>query len=465
MKVVRVRGAHSILGAVLPGMILAAALTLVGPGPAAANPLDNFGFGSRAVAMGGAVAALADDFSSAYYNPAGLTATEELTVSLGYFFTDPHLNINGDDINEDQTRGLVFGFASPMELFGVKIVSGLSVHIPDKRLGRSLALPWAQPRFIMYSERSQRIAMLFPWAFELTEWLSVGAAIQMLVDTGGGPDFTLYQAGVPEYEGLRSEGSISTIQKPVFFPNAGLRLGPFKGFCFGLAYKGQSESQYEIPLTVRISPLEIKDPFFDAITIMQLEESLVDMYQWMFVFFAPHQITLGLAYDFGDKLKLAFDLTWQDWSDFNNPAPEGATMIEGGLRDLIGQTPNFRLPVPGYHDVWVPAVGIEYLALRSEKLDLFVRAGYVFRETPVPDQSMYTGYLDSDTHIPSIGLGFVLRDVTRVLDKPIGFDIHYQQVVLSKRYTLRLDPASDPYGDLEAEGAIYNIGCTLTVRF
>jgi len=446
-------------------MILAVAFTFAGPGGAAANPLDNFGFGSRAVAMGGAVAALADDFSSAYYNPAGLTATDELTVSLGYFFADPHLTLNGMDINEDQTRGLLFGFASPMELFGVKIVSGLSAHLPDKRLGRSLALPWAQPRFIMYSERSQRIAMLFPWAFELAEWLSVGAALQMLVDTGGGPDFILYQSGIPAYEGLRSEGSISTIQKPVFFPNAGLRLGPFKGLSLGLAYKGKSETEYVIPLTVRISPLEIKAPFFGAITIMELEESLVSMYQWMFVFFAPHQVTLGLAYEFGDKLKLAFDVTWQDWSDFKNPAPEGATAIEGGLRDLIGQTPNFRIPVPNYHDEWVPAVGLEFLALQSEKLDLFVRAGYVFRASPVPDQGMYTGYLDSDTHIPSIGVGFVLRDITRVLDKPIGIDIHYQQVVLSKRYSVRLDPASDPYGDLEAEGAIYNIGCTLTVRF
>ena len=247
-------------GMILTAFFVLTVILLTLSGSVSANPLDNFGFGSRAVAMGGALAALSDDFSSAYYNPAGLTAIDDFAVSLGYFFADPKLDLNGKDVNEDQTRGLVFGFATPMELFGVKIVSGLSVHLPDKRLGRSLALPWAQPRFAMYSERSQRTVLLTPWAFELTEWLSVGAALQMLVDTGGGPDFILYQADNPEYEGLRSEGSISTKQRPVFFPNAGLKIGPFKGFSFGLTYKGKSETKYEIPLKIRIAPLEVKDP-------------------------------------------------------------------------------------------------------------------------------------------------------------------------------------------------------------
>ena len=199
--------------------------------------------------------------------------------------------------------------------------------------------------------------------------------------------------------------------------------------------------------------------------MLTLEESMVSMYQWMFVFFAPHQITLGLAYDFGGRVKVSFDLTWQDWSDFKVPAPEGATAIEGGLRDLIGQTPNFRLPTPGYHDVWVPAVGVEVLAHSTAKVDIFARAGYTYRESPVPDQILYTSYLDSDTHIPSVGIGFVFRDITKVLDKPIGLDLHYQQVMLNKRYTVRYDPASDPFGDMVAEGSIYNVGCTLTIRF
>jgi long-chain fatty acid transport protein len=39
--------------------------------PCQANPLDMYGFGSRAIGMGGAFTGLADDYSAVFYNPPG----------------------------------------------------------------------------------------------------------------------------------------------------------------------------------------------------------------------------------------------------------------------------------------------------------------------------------------------------------------------------------------------------------
>ena len=51
-----------------------------------ANGLNLNGMGSRAVAMGGAFVALADDFSAAFWNPAGLSNFK--TRVLGFYGVD-----------------------------------------------------------------------------------------------------------------------------------------------------------------------------------------------------------------------------------------------------------------------------------------------------------------------------------------------------------------------------------------
>ncbi len=60
--------------------------------PAArANEPDTYGLGSRASAMGGAVAADATDFSGNYYNPAALVGARGPSLSIGYIYAWNHL--------------------------------------------------------------------------------------------------------------------------------------------------------------------------------------------------------------------------------------------------------------------------------------------------------------------------------------------------------------------------------------
>ena len=86
------------------------------PGVCRGNPFDNFGLGSRSAAMAGAMTAVADDFSAALYNPAGLVETGRMEISLGYFYAHPRLetywadqwwNIGEDDIGRPLTPDIV----------------------------------------------------------------------------------------------------------------------------------------------------------------------------------------------------------------------------------------------------------------------------------------------------------------------------------------------------------------------
>jgi len=63
---------------------------------------DDIGAGPRAIAMGQAFTAVADDASAAWYNPAGLTQIKSpFVLDIGYLYIDPKqyikvLNTDGE---------------------------------------------------------------------------------------------------------------------------------------------------------------------------------------------------------------------------------------------------------------------------------------------------------------------------------------------------------------------------------
>ncbi len=430
--------------------------------PCWANPFDNFGLGSRSAAMGGAVTAAADDFSASLYNPAGLIDAGRMQVSIGYFFAKPLLETfwadAWRDISEDSISGVVCGIVfPPLKIGGVKFVGGMGLHVPDKRVARSLMLPYEQPRFEMYGARNQRMVVYSPNAFELTPWLSVGAGVQMFIDTTGGPKFKLIQE-IPDNEGAYSEGTISSTQKPRFFPFAGILVKPCTTVRVGFCFREKQEITLDIPMVVTI------DPLFGGL----VPQSTIDLSTPAPLFFSPRQYAVGISWRPVERLLVAADLTYMQWSAFINPGPDGYTLYYGGLEILLRQNPNFHLPQGGFHDIWVPAIGIEYSALRSHYLDLAVRAGYRYRSSPVPEQKGRAAFLDSNTHIVSLGLGMTFRNlVRRCMTEPFSVDMHVQYFRLEQRDYVRdlLVAVSDRFGDLRFRGMVLSGGITTTFRF
>ena len=71
---------------IVPLMLIVSAATLfaAAAAPTQYNSYDGFAPGARAIAMGGAFVAVADDASAVYYNPAGLADNEKGCVSITY---------------------------------------------------------------------------------------------------------------------------------------------------------------------------------------------------------------------------------------------------------------------------------------------------------------------------------------------------------------------------------------------
>ncbi|MDP6947064.1 MAG: hypothetical protein QF464_23140, partial [Myxococcota bacterium] len=116
---------------------LAVALLVASSPPAWANVPDLFGVGSRAIARGGAFAAVADDFSAVYYNPGGLTQLDGARFTFAPVFVDHNLWIQ--DPGEPRRKaplpsahGLHVGIVAPIgrlvEIEGLWF--GLSFYTP-----------------------------------------------------------------------------------------------------------------------------------------------------------------------------------------------------------------------------------------------------------------------------------------------------------------------------------------------
>jgi len=452
----------------LQATLLAALLTAV-PARSPANPFDNFGLGSRSAAMAGAFTAVADDFSGAMYNPAGLVHTGRMEVSIGYFRADPRLETfwadNWWDVDEDTISGIILGLVfPPARVLGVDFIGGLGLHLPDKRVARSLMVPYEQPRFAMYGASNQRTVVFSPNAVRINKWLAIGAGFQMFIDTTGGPKFELIQ-DTQENRGKFSEGRISSTQKPKFFPFAGVMIDAGKGIKLGFCFRDKQEITLDIPMLVKIEALsfEILPPL-----ALELPASAIDMSTPAPLFFSPRQYALGVSWKPRQSLLLAVDLTYMEWDEFINPGPDGYSIFYGGLAILLRQNPNFHLPQGNFRNIWVPAAGVEFRALNTNSLELFLRAGYRFRPSPVPEQTGRAAFLDSDTHIVTGGLGLTFKNLVKtVMREPFSLDLHVQYLHLQQRdYVRDLQTAiSDRFGDLRFRGAVLNLGCTATFRF
>src|SRR5512134_1695731 len=90
---------------------------LLGGAPAAASPLQIFGFGARSPAQAATGVAAADDFECLYLNPAGLAEITGRRLSAGTVVGT--FDLDGSDRPIDTTAGIEVGAVFPLPLGGI----------------------------------------------------------------------------------------------------------------------------------------------------------------------------------------------------------------------------------------------------------------------------------------------------------------------------------------------------------
>ena len=425
---------------------------------ASANPIDQYGFGSRSAAMAGAAAADGHNGVAAnYYNPGALVASGRMSLDVGYMYNHHALAINGLDQHVSDSSGFVAGIVVPGQIGGLKLAVGAAVHLPDERATRSRQILFSKPRWALFDNRPQRFMLSTNVAVQLKPGLSIGGGVSYMSRTEGVIRLRgLVGFPLPQDSDLELATDVDLVA--VRYPQAGIYWEPTRDLALGLTYRHtfllqvhqgfRVEGDVGTPGTAPI----IRDGFFQLISDSR------DLFQ-------PTQVALGAEYHPIKKLRVNLDATYQRWSTFRDPAAD--IRIDLDLKDLQSLV---KLPPPrvfgpaGFHDTLVVRTGVELGVMQRRRMSMVVRGGYAFEPTPVPEQSGETNFVDCDKHTIAAGAGLRLWGLTAVLPRPFDIDLHLAATILPERLTRKWSPV-DTTGDYRAGGVLWQAGLMTRLEF
>jgi long-subunit fatty acid transport protein len=424
-------------------------LVVSGASPAVrANPFDYFGFGGRAIGLGGAATALADDFSSNHYNPAGLTVRDGLELSFGYFGAYPELTLNGLDTEVDTASGSQFGAILRGDVLDRKLALSVGLHLPDARITRLRALPELQPRFALFDNHPQRLVLTTSLAWELIPGqLSLGVGLTYLSDTRGrlrvGGAVDLFDAA-----GTTLISAVDVNFTAVRSPSAGLLWRPNDHLRVGVAWREAFDLSLDIGVVVEGDIITggatgNPSPLVEDATLAIVSRN-ANLY-------TPRQLALGVAWS-EDGWTVALDCTWLGFSGLRSPTAWLTTELDAG--DLPLAIPPNPVPAePRFRDILIPRAGFEVDMFATENIAMVARAGLSWEPSPAPAQRGVTNLADSDKVGAGLGFSLTFRDLTEVLPRPFHVDLAARALTLLPRVHLKDDPA-DPVGDYISRGTV-----------
>jgi len=418
--------------------------------PAWGGGMGVSGVGAKAKGMGGAFRAIADDWSAAYYNPAGLFYTTENQLTFNEVFTNyrvtytPDVDYGGYDVGffDGQIYNRYKILSNPtmggyfkVPFSGQEIVLGMAIFQPyDKNvswelfdpLNNGASLPGQQ-----IEHNFDALAINVMSAIELMEnRLSFGISAGVLKSDLAYGGFFLRRnpadPSQPYYDQIASRPNelITEWQKSEgegFSPNlrAGLLFKPTPRLSFGLTYafqatstvEGETYLYYYMPdnpsyntrpdvriFTDSMNFILSSGARFSADADFEAEVTL------------PAQLGGGVAYHVNDKLLVAGDLEYTFWSDFDG------YVFDYSFADT-GITGNNVLNAWMIQDMALPAdwkntikgsVGMQY-AYRDGVL---LRAGYSADQSPIEEGTLHPAFFDPGLkHSFNLGLGLVFENV------------------------------------------------------
>jgi long-chain fatty acid transport protein len=434
----------------------AAFLVLLAAGTAHANPMDMFGFGARAPAMGGAATAAVDGAGATYYNPGALAAGDEIRIDLGYQAALPKLSINGGDQGVDSSRGLTAGLLVPGDLGPLHLAFGLAVHLPDEHVLRTRTMPSGRPRWVYYDNRPQRFYLAACIGLQILPNLWIGGGLTEMSRTKGTIDLN-GRVGFPSSEDSTLDLSIDVSLAAERYVAAGILWRPLPWLDVGAAYRGGFVLAIDQGFAIHgnLGPANmpvVRDAF------LSLQSLSLDLFQ-------PEQVAVGMAARLTPRLLVSADAQYQRWSTFENPA--SVIEIQYDFRDF-----NNQVKIPGpvplepayFHDTIGLRGGVEITAASDHGTTWLVRAGYAFDPSPAPEQRGETNFVDNDKHTLSLGLGLTLPGLGAIVPRPLDIDLYFAGTLLPERVHRKLS-LIDPVGDYESQGYVLSGGVATRWRF
>lgn len=354
------------------------ALALLAPtlAIAAGNHLHEQGTSLMGAAYAGQ-AAVAEDASTAYYNPAGMTQLDRSQLLIGTLAGQPRFEFANDG------RSTFPGSDGGDAAFPVLGGTFFYVHRlgEDWRVGISATAPfgltldyfddWAG-RYYVQDTRLITININPALAWRVNDWLSLGAGVSAeyaKLDAS----FALNNV----LDGLPDGNAIVDLDGIDYGANAGIMLTPRPGTRIGLAYRSQIAHSID-------GELELRD-VGPTLTALGIAGSNLD-----FDFTLPQSATLSLVQALDERFSLLADLAWMDWSSLDRTIGTFDT-------DVVDITER------SWHDTWRFALGLRYQATDA----LMLQTGVALDTSPA-DNEVRVPDLPADDQI-RVGVGAVYR--------------------------------------------------------
>jgi long-chain fatty acid transport protein len=441
---------------ILKYVLLPLSLVLFFRDDAVADTASFLGLSSRSSSMAGAMTAITDDYTSTYYNPSGLNFVlkkdEWLQVGIGAMYVMPDFEISDstgkvkkDDENVKAiTAGLVMDLGR-LESHMKGFMFGVSCFVPTQAI-LDIDIPETAKEYFfpLYNDVAKGIGIYTGLSKNIGDKFSLGIGSEVLLRlTDTDTHITLkvdanriidnigdLQKLVEELQiDISDSANVKAAVNRELVLNAALYAGmtykPTDWLSFGLSFRDKISADSTGYQYLYILPVDkngnVDKPIADRIPVIKVDLEHNS-------FFSPREYTFGLGL-IGSRITASFDLTYSEWSGY--------------------QGPHLETPDPEFKDTFNPKFGLEYSA--AEKIKL--RAGYMYRPTPAPEQTGVYNYIDGDTHIFCGGAGYSFKNS--------DLDIHVQYHYMPDSYvTKEASGISVKYG-----GNLWNTGITWTVRF
>jgi len=375
-------------------VLLGGALLVLAAQPASGAGFLIFEHGSKAMGMAGAFTAQADDGSAMWHNAGGLAFQKERTFDVG---TTLISNTTGDfeglgpfpgtGASGEQKDAIFF----PSHVYYVQPLApnwtfGLGFNDPF-----GLVVEWDNVdswpgRFISYKAELRTFDLNPTIAWQATPNLGIGVGAIVRWS-----DLELSRrVGIPSPFGGAAEVAdvrLSSDLEEDYGWNVGILHKVNPSFSWGLAYRSDMTIDYEGD--ARFTQISTGVPAFDAAVAAQLPfgqdvpvATSVDY---------PDLAMLGLAFGLTPSLVLETDVQWTGWSSFEELPIE------------FPENPQFSDVIPErYEDAYAYRAGLAWTTGPSSQW----RFGYVFDETPQPEQAVGPLLPDADRNGLTLGYGY-----------------------------------------------------------
>ena len=405
----------------------------------AATLAETRGMGARAIGMGGAFTAVADDVSALYYNPAGIAQMQGHHACVEYLMVFPQVHVQEgaaprglflDKQTKAPMAGIVVDLSRAIKL-DRQISLGWSAYFPDnlKSVYKVRHGAFFDPYFPLYGDSSadQSIALWADAAVEIFPWLYVGGGVTLQIHGQYVKiEVAVDALGRPVVDQSRATMDVTT----EIYPLLGILLRPTRRLRLGFTWR--RDLQFNVAGGNQLNLKLVLGP--DQILRVPITLAVPSVGHYR-----PEQYAFGASYWLTDRLLLAADLTYYDWRPYRDEA-------DRELRPAMK-----RIVVPRFGMEWFPWWKIA------------LRMGYAYQPSPLDEQAVGqpANLVDNEVHALAFGVG-VPWDVFGVFRRPLQVSAFYQLQILVPRTFRNVHPGEPT---LTTSGFFHSVGMGLHLYF